>query len=169
MLPKWLGGKVAVFTSSGSQKAELNERDPQLRAPLWRRLKVTLWNCNCYLHLSYIILVIVAVTLATVWNFRDTHTTKDLLISLLTHAGWPPMIWLTCALSCWVPIAYAIWPPDCPQREDLLLRDNDTGVAYPKEEAKQVESDWTSWAHEALYTFITLYTCGIFAASFWIR
>lgn len=168
MLPKWLGGKVAVFTSSGSQKAELNERDPKLRAPLWRRLKVTLWDCNCYLHLSYIIFVLVAVILATIWNFHDNHTTRSLLISLLTHAGWPPLIWVSCALSCWLPIGYAFYPPDCPDREDLLERDPKTGVAYPKKEATEIKSGWMSIAHEAWYTLVTLYTTGVFIVSFWI-
>ncbi|OIW31243.1 hypothetical protein CONLIGDRAFT_631162 [Coniochaeta ligniaria NRRL 30616] len=169
VLPKWLGGKIAVFTSSGSQKAELNERDARLRAPLWRRLKVTIWDCNCYMHLAYILFVVAAVVYATVRNFRDSHTTKDLLIALLTHACWPPVIWLTCAMSCAVPIFYAIWPPNCPEREELLDRDPKTGVAYPKEAAKEIEAGMTAWAHEALYSLITLYTTGIFIVSFWIH
>lgn len=140
-----------------------------LRAPLWRRLKVTLWDCNCYLHLSYIILIIVSVTLATIWNCRDNKTTKELLISLLTHAFWPPLIWVTCALSCWLPIGYAIYPPDCPQREDLLERDEMTGVAYPKEHTKEIESGWQTYAHEVWYTLLTVYTTAVFVVSFWIE
>lgn len=54
LLPKWLGGKGAVFTSSGSQKADLNERNRDLRAPVWQRLKVTIWDCQCYMHLVFI-------------------------------------------------------------------------------------------------------------------
>ncbi|KAF4625484.1 hypothetical protein G7Y89_g12682 [Cudoniella acicularis] len=51
ILPSWLGGKSMAFSSSGSIKSELNERDPATRAPLLTRLKVTLWDCDVYLHL----------------------------------------------------------------------------------------------------------------------
>ncbi|KEF56992.1 uncharacterized protein A1O9_07182 [Exophiala aquamarina CBS 119918] len=160
LLPEWLGGKVAVFTSSGSQKADLNERDPKPRAPVWRRLVVTMWDCQCYLHLVYIMFVVAAVIT------RKT-TLKKTLISLLTHAGWPPLIWLTCILSCWVPINYALFPPDCPDRQDLLDRDPDTGVAYPKEDSKHTKSTWAAWAFEAQNSFITLYMTVVFVLSFW--
>jgi hypothetical protein len=146
----------------------LNERDKALRAPLWRRLKVTLWDCQCYLHLIFIMFVIAAVVLATYWNFHDNHTTKTVLIALLTHAFWPPIIWLSCVLSCWIPIAYAIWPPNCPRREDLLERDPKTGVAYPKEEYKKTRSGWITTAHEVHYSLLTLYTIAVFVVSFWI-
>ncbi|EHY57255.1 hypothetical protein ABEF95_007830 [Exophiala dermatitidis] len=169
LLPKWLGGKVAVFTSSGSQKAELNERDPHLRAPLWRRLKVTIWDCQCYLHLIYIMFAIAAVAVSMYWNLTDdkNNTTKKTLISLLTHAYWPPIIWLSCILSCWIPINYAIFPPDCPDRQDLLVRDPDTGVAYPSEESKKTKITWASYAWEAEYTLITIYGVVVFILSFW--
>ncbi|KAK4940215.1 hypothetical protein LTR10_019644 [Elasticomyces elasticus] len=170
LLPKWLGGKVAVFTSSGSQKAELNERDPILRAPLWRRLKVTIWDCQCYLHLLYIMFCLAAVGVSMYYNItnKDNRTAKDVLLALLTHAFWPPIIWLTCIISCWIPINYAIFPPDEPDRQDLLVRDPVTGVAYPSEESKKTKTGWASWAHEATYTGITVYTTVIFVLSFWL-
>ncbi|KAL2201692.1 glycosyl transferase [Sarocladium strictum] len=167
-LPSWLGGKIAVFTSSGSQKAELDERDPRRRAPLWRRLKVTIWDCQCYLHLLYIFFTIVAVVLGTYWNLRRHQATEDTLVGILTHAGWPPVLWLSCILSCWTPIGYAIFPPDCPDREDLLDRDSKTGVAYPKETSKRIETGWGAWAHEIHYSSITMYTLVIFVWSFYL-
>lgn len=166
LLPKWLGGKVAVFTSSGSQKAELNERDGRLRAPLWRRLKVTVWDCNCWIHLVYICFVLVAVAIACYRNIRDNTTVRSRLTSLLTHAGWPPMIWLTCTLSAFVPLRYAILPPTVPDREELLERDPNTEVAYPKAQAKKQQFSFLTWAHELNYTVLSLYTTLIFVASF---
>lgn len=158
-----------MFTSSGSQKADLNERDPLLRAPVWRRLKVTLWDCQCYLHLIYIMFTLAAVGVSLYWNFTDSKndTAKKTLIALLTHAGWPPVIWLTCVLSCWVPINYALFPPSMPDRQDLLDRDPDTGVAYPTEEAKRTKCSWAAWAFELQYTFLTLYMTTVFVLSFW--
>ncbi|KAK6387684.1 hypothetical protein LTS17_000953 [Exophiala oligosperma] len=153
LLPKWLGGKVAVFTSSGSQKADLNERNPQMRAPVWRRLKVTIWDCQCYMHLVYIAFALAAVGLSMYWNFTDSQnrTAKQALIALLTHAFWPPLIWLTSVLSCWVPISYALFPPSEPDRQELLVRDPVTGVAYPSEESKKTKISWAAYAFEVEY------------------
>ncbi|KIY02355.1 uncharacterized protein Z520_02493 [Fonsecaea multimorphosa CBS 102226] len=171
LLPKWLGGKVAVFTSSGSQKDQLNERNPQLRAPLFRRLKVVIWDCQCYLHVLYITFILAAVILSLQYNLTNpvNTTTKKFLIDILTHSGWPPLIWMTCGLSCWAPISYAIFPPSMPDREDLLNRDPVTGVAYPKEEAKKTQTSWIAWFHESHYTFITIYTTVVMVLSFWIE
>ncbi|KIW43641.1 uncharacterized protein PV06_04725 [Exophiala oligosperma] len=169
LLPKWLGGKVAVFTSSGSQKADLNERNPQMRAPVWRRLKVTIWDCQCYMHLVYIAFALAAVCLSMYWNFTDSQnrTAKQVLIALLTHAFWPPLIWLTSVLSCWVPISYALFPPSEPDRQELLVRDPVTGVAYPSEESKKTKISWAAYAFEVEYSMITVYTTVVFILSFW--
>ncbi|KAJ9493779.1 hypothetical protein LTR99_007507 [Exophiala xenobiotica] len=169
LLPKWLGGKVAVFTSSGSQKADLNERNKELRAPVWRRLKVTIWDCQCYLHLIYIAFALAAVGVSIYWNITDAKndTVKKTLIALLTHAFWPPIIWLTCSLSCWIPINYALFPPSEPDRTELLVRDPVTGVAYPSEESKKTKVTWAAWAFEAQNSFVTVYTTVVFILSFW--
>lgn len=136
---------------------------------MWRRLKVTIWDCQCYLHVVYMMFVIAAVAVSIYWNLTDETltTTKEVLISLLTHAFWPPLIWLTCMLSCWIPIGYAIAPPDCPDREDLLDRDPETGVAYPKEESKRTKSTFGTYFHEAMYSLLTLYVTVVFVLSFW--
>jgi hypothetical protein len=114
--------------------------------------------------------VVAAVVVSVYWNITDVqnNTAKKTLLALLTHAGWPPVIWLTCVLSCWVPINYALFPPSCPDRQDLLDRDPDTGVAYPKEEAKKTQATWAAWAFEAQNSFITLYMTVIFILSFWL-
>jgi len=114
--------------------------------------------------------VVAAVIVSVYWNITDVqnNTVKKTLISLLTHAGWPPIIWLTCVMSCWVPINYALFPPNCPDRQDLLDRDPVTGVAYPKEESKKIKCTWAAWAFEAQNSFITLYMTVIFILSFWL-
>ncbi|PQE07448.1 glycosyltransferase family 2 protein [Rutstroemia sp. NJR-2017a BBW] len=139
ILPSWLGGKAMAFSSSGSIKSELNERDPKTRAGLFRRLWVVLWDCGCYMHLLYILFVIAAVTLSTVDGMLDSanNTLKKKLVYMLTHACWPPMLWMMCLTACFEPIRYAIWPPNMPEREELLDRDPKTGIARPKEEWKK--------------------------------
>lgn len=86
----------------------------------------------------------------------------------LTHAGWPPVLWVTCAVNCWAPIQYALTPPTVPDREELLDRDDKTGVAYPKESAKKTSASAVHWLHEVQYTLICCYTAVAFVLSFWI-
>lgn len=168
ILPKWLGGKAMAFSSSGSQGSLLNERDAKLRAPLFRRLKVILWDCKAWMHLVYILFCIAAVTVSLVRTFRDHHGTRPVLYYLLTHAGWPPLLWMIALVAMWMPIQYAIHPPTMPDREELLDRDPKTGIAYPKKERKQQRWTRLHWAHEAQYLFITLFTTFIFFVSFFV-
>jgi hypothetical protein len=170
LLPSWLGGKIAGFTATGSQSSELNERDARLRAPMLQRLKVTIFSCKAYLHLLYIGFVLAAVILATYYNVVDANndTPRKLAISLLTHAGWPPVLWLVCIVGCWTPVQYAISPPTVPDREDLLVRDEKTGIAYPSEESKVVKGSPYHWLHELQYSLLFIYTTAMFAISFWM-
>ena len=45
-----------------------------------------------------------------------------------------------CFTQSWVPIQYALSPDDVAVRESLLTRDQKTGVAYPTEEAKNLDT-----------------------------
>ena len=127
ILPTWLSGKAMAFSSSGSVKSELNERDPRTRAPLFRRLKVILWDCDVYLHVLYVLFILAAVIYSTVIGIKRSSGAHGVYVYLLTHAFWPPMLWLLSITACCEPIRYAIWPPDMPDREELLERDPKTG------------------------------------------
>ena len=165
LLPRWLGGKPMAFSSSGSIKSELNERDASTRAPLARRVLAMLWDCSCYMHLAYVALVLVAVSLSfsRAFRFPDAHRT---LLYLLTHAFWPPVLWLLCLTAYCVPLLYTIWPPTMPTREELIDRDEKTQIARPKQAWKQQRwGKWTFW-HEFQYTACTIYTTVIFIGSF---
>ena len=167
-LPSWLGGSSAGFSASGSIANDLNERDPATRAPMFRRLKAILWDCRAIMHLLYILFCLAAVTRATVSAFKDSHNTTEILVSLLTHACWPPMLWFICLTACWIPIHYAISPPDMPDREELLDRDPKTGVAHPKPSAKTVQWSKTNSIHEVFYTIFSVFTAVMFFGSFWV-
>ncbi|TGO28435.1 hypothetical protein BPAE_0027g00020 [Botrytis paeoniae] len=171
LLPSWLGGKPMAFSSSGSQKSDINERDPRTRAGVFRRLWVILWDCQCYMHLLYILFVIAAVTYSTVRGLAlepEENTLKKKLIYLLTHAFWPPMLWMMCLTACFEPIRYAIWPPTMPDREELLDRDDKTQIARPKEEWKKARYAKTTFFHEFQYTLLTAFTCMVFVGAFFI-
>jgi hypothetical protein len=169
ILPSWLGGKAMAFSSSGSIKSELNERDASTRAPLFRRLKVILWDCSVYLHLLYILFVIAAVAYSSIHGMRTSSSLHDLLVFLLTHAFWPPVLWIMCITGCWVPIKYAIWPPTMPHREELLIRDEKTGIARPKEEWKRQRfGTWGGALREVQYSAVTVFTGIIFIGAFFV-
>jgi hypothetical protein len=55
-------------------------------------LKVILWDCNVYLHLLYVLFVVAAVTYSTVTGILTTPNIHTLLMYLLAHAFWPPIL-----------------------------------------------------------------------------
>lgn len=169
LLPSWLGGKAMAFSSSGSIKSELDERNPKTRAPLFRRLKVILWDCDVYLHVLYVLFVIAAVAYSTVEGvMKSDGDLNTLLRYLLTHAFWPPMLWLLSITACLEPLRYAIWPPTMPDREELLDRDPVTQIARPKEYWKKTRySPFTFW-HEMQYSGVTIFTAVIFVGAFFV-
>jgi hypothetical protein len=168
ILPSWLGGKAMAFSSSGSIKSELDECDPKTRAPLFRRLKVMLWDCDLYMHLLYVLFVVGAVTSSTVIGIINSDTIHTLLIYLLTHAFWPPMLWLLSVTACLEPIRYVIWPPTMPDREELLDRDPITNIARPKEEWKKQRYSKLMFWHEMQYSGVTIFTAVVFFGAFFV-
>lgn len=59
--PSWLGGSAKGYTSSGSIADTIKEPNAFERAPLFRRLRYSLWDKSNGLHLVYIILMILGV------------------------------------------------------------------------------------------------------------
>lgn len=167
MLPSWLGGKKMAFSSSGSIKDELNERDARLRAPLHRRLRVIIWDCDAWMHVLFVLFVATAVILSTTRGFTMTDTWRKMLLYQLTHAWFPPTLWIVCLTAFWVPLRYAIWPPTMPDREDLLDRDEKTDVARPKEEWKKQRWRKSAW-HETQFVLVTGWTTVAFFGSLFI-
>jgi hypothetical protein len=165
LLPSWLGGTTMSFAPSGSIKDALNERDPLARAPLHRRLKVIMIDCGGIVHLVFVLFMVVAVILSCVRAFQR-HDKWSRLEYLLTHACWPPMLWIPMVHACLIPLRYAISPPSMPEREELLKRDPKTSIAHPKKEWK--DQRWTISNHfqEALYILATLYTITLFVGTF---
>jgi hypothetical protein len=119
------------------------------------------------MHLVYIIFAVVAVVVSTARGvIINKGSVGQTLLYMLTHACWPPLLWLIALCSCWAPVHYAIWPPNMPDREDLLDRDPNTGIAYPKESAKKLKWGKKNMLHEVLYFLLTAYTTVLFIGSF---
>lgn len=103
-LPKFLGGKTAAFSSSGSQQSELNERDPAHRASLFRRLRVIIFGSGVFMHIFYILFCIASVAVSTARGIIINRGSVDqTLLYMLTHACWPPLLWLIALSACWAP------------------------------------------------------------------
>ena len=79
-------------------------------------------------------------------------------------------MWMNCLAACAVPAFYMFRPPSVPDREELLVRSQVTGVAYPKKEAdagRLLQWSITDYFQELLYILATIYTTVTFLGS-WI-
>jgi len=165
-LPSWLGGQKQAFKPSGSLRSDLNERDPVLRAGMWTRLRVIVFNYMGWYHIIYVYFTLTGVTLATGRCAVDNYISADRFRCLLTHAFWPPVSWLLVVSSFWIPITYALDPPSCKTRDELLDRDPKTRVAHPKESSKKISYGKRSVWYEFENAGMTLFTAFIFVAAF---
>ncbi|KAF2459008.1 glycosyl transferase [Lineolata rhizophorae] len=169
VLPSWLGGQKQAFKPSGSLKSELNERDASARAPLFRRLRVVVWNYMAGFHIAYVYFVLAAVALSTMRCAADGWSVRERLVCLLTHAYWPPAAWIVVVSAFWIPVAYAVDPPAMPAREALLVRDGKTAVARPTPASKTTAFRPQTALFELEYFVSTALTALVFAASlFWL-
>ena len=166
LLPKFLGGKLATFSSSGSINSPINERDGRERAGLVRRLVSILWHGGVYMHVLYIMFTLGSAALSISRAFTGpAKTYQDRLFYILTHAGWPPLIWLVASVACTTPIKYAVDPPTMPDREELLHRSKETGIAHPTRGATRPRWGKSNYLHEGFYAIVTVYTAVIFFGS----
>lgn len=135
-------GVPARFKSAG---AELNESNPQGK-PVFQRLKIVLWDSHAEVHLVYLLAL-----LAGVWNVLPKPMTVWTVPSTIEAIGfptskslssvlYPPLIQLLyiCCTQAFVPIGYALNPPEIVNRETLLDRD-ERGVAHPTSEARDLD------------------------------
>lgn len=164
------------FKSSGSVSNDLEERRADSRAPLLRRLRVTLFSHHAIIHALFVLACLagVALNLARIfspvkipnlWDTASPETTQEKLVFFVTRLGWPPIFWMQFLASALTPIMYAIWPPTQPDREELLDRDEKTGVAYPRAEATVPKCTGAGRWRYVRATISMLYTLAIFVAN----
>ena len=166
LLPHWLGGKLATFSSSGSINSVINERDVGARAPLMRRIKVIWWNCGVWIHVIYLLFIVGAAASSIVRSILVARGSwRDHLFYVLTHTAWPPMVWLITMAACTIPIHYSVRPPSMPDREDLLQRDKETGIAHPTKGAKRPRWGKSNLLEEFFYGLIAAYTTTLFVGT----
>jgi hypothetical protein len=76
--------------------------------------------------------------------------------------------WLVTIAAAWTPVGYAIWPPKVGEMEELLERDEKSGVAYPREGAKRIRNGALHHFFEAQYSLLTAYTTVVFLGTWWV-
>lgn len=166
-LPKWLGGTSGgTFKPTGSLGSALNERDEDQRKGLFVRMWAILIQCQAVFHLMFVWFCITGATIVTYKCFIIELDTYHILQCMITHAWWPPVTWIFLCSSMWTPVAYAISPPTVPDREELLNRDDKTGIAHPREVTKKTAFGAQAFFFEAEYTITTVYTALCFASTF---
>jgi hypothetical protein len=176
VLPEALGGGPTGFTASGSISDDLQERRTGSRASLLRRLRVTLFSHYAIVHAIFLLACLLGFALnlarafspANIPNLWDTAiltTMQDRLLFFVTRLGWPPLVWMQFIASALTPIIYAIWPPSQPDREELLDRDEKTGVAYPKIDARNSKRTPAGAWRYGRATVAMLYAFALFVAN----
>lgn len=116
MLPKSLGGFRIGFIPTALAESKVQERHPDRRPALFRRLRVMFLYQDLWLHVA----VVSVAALVFTWGIVRAARVGNLEY-LLTHLLVPGAEWSNHFASI-RPITYAIWPPSMPERRDLMER-----------------------------------------------
>ena len=121
------------FTPGCSAASRSPEHEFPYRHSVLLRLKLILWDHGAWVHLFVLV-----GSLAGCWTM--VRNTQD-MSGFLVRGGWPSavLMWMSVVSNAWVPIRYAIFTPENPRREKLILRDPGSNVAYPSQAAKKHE------------------------------
>lgn len=133
-VPRWCLarlGNLPKFTPGGSAASQSPEHEISYRCSVLSRLKLILWDHGAWVHLFVLV-----GSLAGCWT--TVRNTQD-MSGFLVRGGWPSavLMWTSVVSNAWVPIRYAIFTPKSPRREELILRDPGSNVAYPSQAAKE--------------------------------
>lgn len=84
-------------------------------------------------------------------------------IQILQTVAWPSNPWFIPALSCLVPLQYAVFPPTTPDRDELMGKRDRHGVRYPAEEVRgKVKRSRFSLRFVELYSMYMLLVLAVF-------
>jgi hypothetical protein len=149
-LPTWLGGHKLGFTSTGSMRAAVDERNSETRGNLLRRLWAMNGDTWFLLHLLFLGLMVYAI-------FRNAIHSENRL--QLLQLGLFPGIGFEHLPAFMDLFLYACNPPTDVPRRSLMEKDK-YGVWRPKKEARG--GKWTAGIYmlEVPQAIITLWAFG---------
>ncbi|KAL8760786.1 MAG: hypothetical protein Q9184_003045 [Pyrenodesmia sp. 2 TL-2023] len=124
------GGGVPLFTPSGLV-------DIRASKSLGSRIKAALWNDGFIIHVAVIASLVAAVSVSATAASQAANG-SDLWRQLFIRAGWPPifLMWSTNLTDSLTPLSYTLSPPAALDHEALMVRDPNSHLAYPSEQAK---------------------------------
>lgn len=167
-MPTRLKRKPFEFAPSGARDRTTKETDIAKRYPLLERLRDSLWTDKVAFHLMYI-LVLLACLVRTGSKIpeRQCESAPDILVKILTHMAWSPLLWLVCLDSFFIPLQYAVQPPIIPNHQQLLKRDPVLRARYPKEVHQPGQSRYLG-SQVMHYTVVVAITAASFVFSWYI-
>ena len=162
-------GATPNFMPSGSSGRHTFESDELFRMSVFVRLKVILWDNSAFLHLGVLITCLTALTSSFFEASRlvGERRAGGLVDTWIVGAGYPYalLLWTSVIANAWVPLSYAIWDFERPNRESLLVRDPKTKVAYPSAKAKdQDHRKVTDWQ----FGVVAAYFVSVMVGSWWL-
>ncbi|KAK2027976.1 hypothetical protein LX32DRAFT_417461 [Colletotrichum zoysiae] len=176
ILPKGLGGKTTTFTPTGSIGNIYQERDPGRRAPILARFRHIILGCGAWVHALAVVGFSLGAYIRISRAFRqhslEAHSDQNfgsLFIILLRKVIWPTHPWISTTLACMVPIKYALFPPQIPQRDKLLGRKEKNGARYVVPEFKgKIKRGLFNIGFVELHSLFVLYVAVVFVATWWV-
>ncbi|ORY87907.1 nucleotide-diphospho-sugar transferase, partial [Protomyces lactucae-debilis] len=163
VLPKWLGGKVMAFSATGAARGGLKEWYKDERANIFKRIFVMVWHHNLWYHVTIITFTLGSIGYSS-WRCTMQPTWEATVGCLILRPLWPPPAWFILTAAFFVPIGYMLFPPDCPQRHELITYD-EKGVASPKESARKTVHTWRTVLGDLPVWFCLIWSAALFAGT----
>ena len=157
-LSKIIFGKLAALRPGNSVVNRSSEN--RFKSP-WRRVMVLVAESYLAPHVFVLSACAAGLTIFIfqVWNQQSSR--RDTFLYIVTHIGWPPalFLWTSTLGNAFVPFRYALFPPPRLLREDYLLRDEKSLVAYPTAQAKDQSHrrviEWHLCLFVVYFAFVT--------------
>ncbi|KAL8943459.1 MAG: hypothetical protein Q9211_000991 [Gyalolechia sp. 1 TL-2023] len=134
----------------------------------WKRLKVVCTECSVLPHFFVLGMCVAGALLFFNDIFQHTHANDDMIWwYIITHLGYPPalFLWSSALWNSCTPFWYALFVPPRVGREKLSIRDEKSGIVYPKKEAKDQNHRRVNEWHLVLNL---AYSLGVLVSSRWL-
>jgi len=180
LLPNFIGGKLITFVASGSLSTSSQRKSI-------RHLFDVLFTHRAVIFLFYIIFTLVAISTSSYrvlhniinknlhptqhqhqHHAQPNYTDHELYQTLLTHAFWPPLLWVIIISAFSTPLLYAISPPREAGLDELLKLDGD-GVMRQRKDKIYVDWTWKYWIRREIENIVVAgYVVAVFVYSWFI-
>ncbi|KAL8866206.1 MAG: hypothetical protein Q9174_006437 [Haloplaca sp. 1 TL-2023] len=144
LLRRWFPGLTAITIGRASKLSTgisaANQSSEDRYTSRWKRLQIVCTETNVFPHLFVLGTCIAGVMLfcSIIVHHMQVNNNNIPWRYIITHAGYPPALffWSSALRNSCTPFWYAIFVPARKPREEYLMRDEKSGVACPRPEAK---------------------------------